>query len=75
MDVFNFQNTQNNNFVFYANGGTTSWQTWTKPKNCKFISILAISGGGGGGGASNYLQTTYGAGGNGGNGLVMITSW
>jgi hypothetical protein len=38
-------------------------------------NLVTGTSGGGGGGASNYLQTTYGAGGDGGNGLVMITSW
>jgi len=66
MDVFNFQNTQNNNFVFYANGGTTSWQTWTKPRNVKFVSIFAISGGGGGGGGRTSATIINAAGGGGG---------
>ena len=66
MDVFNFPNTQNNNFVFYANGSTTSWQTWNKPKNVKFVSIFAISGGGGGGGGRTSSTVINAAGGGGG---------
>jgi len=68
MDVFNFPNTQNNNFVFYSNtgSGTTAWQTWTKPRNVKFISILAISGGGGGGSGRFSFAVINAAGGGGG---------
>jgi|LauGreDrversion4_2_1035121.scaffolds.fasta_scaffold02413_4 hypothetical protein len=66
MDVFNFPNTQNNNFVFFANGGTTSWQTWTKPVNVKYVSIFAISGGGGGGGGRTSSTVINAAGGGGG---------
>ena len=66
MDVFNLPNTQNNQFVFYANGGTTSWQTWTKPINIKFISIFAISGGGGGGSGRFSFAVINAAGGGGG---------
>jgi hypothetical protein len=66
MDVFNFPNTQNNNFVFYANGGTTSWQTWTKPRNVKFVSIFAISGGGGGGNGRSSATIINSTGGGGG---------
>jgi hypothetical protein len=65
MDVFNFPNTQNNISIFFANGSTTSWQTWSKPRNCKFVSIFAISGGGGGGGgrASGAIINAAGGGG------------
>jgi hypothetical protein len=73
MDVFNFQNTQNNNFVFYANGSTTSWQTWNKPRNVKFVSIFAISGGGGGGGgrASGTVINAAGGGGGASSGTAL----
>jgi hypothetical protein len=66
MDVFNFPNTQNNQFVYFANGGTTSWQTWVKPRNVKFVSIFAISGGGGGGGGRTSSTVINAAGGGGG---------
>lgn len=73
MDVFNFPNTQNNNFIFFANGGITSWQTWSKPRNCKFVSIFAISGGGGGGGgrASSTIINAAGGGGGGASGTSL----
>ena len=73
MDVFNFPNTQNNNSIFYANGGTVAWQTWTKPRNCKFISILAISGGGGGGSGrfSAAIINAAGGGGGGASGTAL----
>jgi len=66
MDVFNFPNTQNNNYIFFANGGTTSWQTWSKPRNIKFVSIFAISGGGGGGAGFTSALGANGGGGGGG---------
>lgn len=68
MDVFNFPNTQNNNFVFFAtgSGSTNSWQTWIKPRNVKFISIFAISGGGGGGSGRYSFAVINAAGGGGG---------
>jgi len=66
MDVFNFPNTQNNQFVYFANGVTTSWQTWSKPRNIKFVSIFAISGGGGGGGGRTSSTGINAAGGGGG---------
>lgn len=66
MDVFNFPNTQNNQFIYFANGGTTSWQTWIKPRNVKFVSIFAISGGGGGGGGEGRSAGNNLGGGGGG---------
>jgi len=73
MDVFNFPNTQNNNFIFFNNGGTLAWQTWSKPRNCKYISIFAISAGGGGGGgrASGTVINSNGGGGGGASGTAL----
>ena len=59
-----------NHEVFYCNSSaptTTGWQTWTKPRNAKLVSIVAIGGGGGGGGnRSGGLR----GGGGGGSGAV-----
>jgi hypothetical protein len=71
LDIFNIADTSNNSRVFYTNGGgglnTTSWQTWHKPRNAKFIQMLLVGGGGGGGaGASQVLNTSTGGGGGGG---------
>lgn len=48
--------------IFYAKG-TTDWQTWTKPRNCKFIWIMCIGGGAAG---SNGATGGNGLGGGGG---------
>lgn len=49
LDVFNIPGQQDNVKVYYTQG-TTAWQTWTKPRNCKFVWMMCIGGGGGGGG-------------------------
>ena len=51
LDVFNIPGQQDNVKIFYA-AGTTDWQTWTKPRNCKFIWMMCIGAGNGGGGMS-----------------------
>jgi hypothetical protein len=43
---------QSDNIWIFESAGTTAWQTWTKPRNCKFIWMMCI-GGGAGGGLSN----------------------
>jgi len=49
--------------IFYARG-TTDWQTWQKPRGCKFIWIMCIGGGAGGnGGGTNSPSTGGGSGG------------
>ena len=58
-----------NHQTFFALGSTT-WQTWQKPRNCKFIYITTIGGGGGGGGGAN---TSGNGGGGGGGGSSSIT--
>ena len=60
----------NNHQTFFALGSTT-WQTWQKPRNCKFVYITAIGGGGGGGSSGNVAGA---AGGGGGGGSSSITS-
>lgn len=71
LDVFNIPDGNILNQVFYTNGTTNSWQIWNKPKNCKFVSILAIGGGGGaGGGRGSGIDS---AGGGGGGGSASIT--
>lgn len=59
-----------NQQVFFGNIDAANWQTWQKPKNCKYVYITAIgSGGGGGGGRRSTSNTTYGGGG-GGSGAI-----
>ena len=62
LDVFDITNI-NNTTVFYTQG-LNGWQTWQKPKNCKFVYITVIGGGGGGGGGrSSANNTSIGGGG------------
>jgi len=58
--------------VFNCNASTGStWQTWVKPRNTKFVHIFAIgSGGGGGGGQTNPAGNTRRGGGSGGSSSV-----
>ena len=71
IDVFNIPNNDSNFDIFTNNGGTSSWQTWVKPKNAKFIQILAIGGGGGGGAGWSSSFNSGGGGGGGGAGAVV----
>lgn len=62
--------------VFHAASGTstTVYQTWTKPRGCKMLFMLAMgSGGGGGGGFTDAAGTTRGGGGGGaGAGIARL---
>ena len=64
IDIFGLPDSTDNFQIFHTNG-STSWQMWTKPRNCKLVNILAIGGGGGGaGGASGAsVNRLAGAGG------------
>ena len=55
--------------------GGQQWQTWRKPRGCKFIYMLAVGGGASGGCGINNATTTSGGGGGGGSGgqsMLMI---
>lgn len=52
--------------IFMVQGGSTSWQTWNRPKGAKMINMVAVSGGGGGGGGFTGISTADRAGGGGG---------
>jgi hypothetical protein len=45
LDIFNIPGQQDNVKIFYAEGGTNDWQTWTRPRNCKFVWMMCIGGG------------------------------
>jgi hypothetical protein len=69
LDVFNIPGQQDNVKIFYA-AGTTAWQTWTKPRNCKFIWMMCIGGGAGGsGGTGGFANQAGGTGG--GSGAIV----
>ena len=65
IDYFNLPNLDNNNFVFYY-VGTSVWQTWEKPRGCKFIQIFVLGGGGGGGAGATGVVGSQRSGGAGG---------
>jgi len=58
--------------VFYCNASTGStWQTWVKPRNVKFISFFVLGGGGGGGGGqTNSAGLSRRGGGSGGSSSI-----
>lgn len=69
LDVFNIPGQQDNVKIFYTTG-TTSWQTWNKPRNCKFIWMMCMGGAAGGtGGVSGSAVSSIGTPG-GGSGAI-----
>jgi len=52
LDVFNIPGQQDNVNIFYATGATV-FQTFQKPRNCKFIWMMCIGAGSGGFGGSS----------------------
>ena len=72
MDLFNIPNTDNNVQVFYENNG--AWQTWSKPRNCKFVKLFTLGGGGGGSGGVSGANNTTRRGGAGGGSSAIATS-
>lgn len=61
LDLSNIPGGKRETFILYATG---NWQTWTKPRNAKFIEIFCL--GGGAGGAINIVGTGARTGGSGG---------
>jgi hypothetical protein len=66
IDYNNLPNIDNNISIFYAIGSAT-WQTWVKPKGCKFVYVFVIGGGGGGGGGQSGTGVGRTGGGGGGS--------
>ena len=67
IDLFNLADNSQYNQVFYAKG-TTDYQIFNKPANCKFINIFCLgSGAGGGGGQGGAVATARRGGGGGGS--------
>ena len=69
LDIFNIPGQQDNVKIFFARG-TTDWQTWQKPRNCKFIWMMCIGGASGGGPGSNNISGFQGGSGGGSGGVV-----
>ena len=70
LDVFNIPGQQDNVKIYYAQSGSNSWQTWQKPRNCKFIWMMCI-GGAAGGFSGQGSVTTAGTQGNGGGSAAV----
>lgn len=72
IDFFHLPDGSINTQVFLTNNSSnsvTSFLTWSKPKNCKFISIFCLgSGSGGGGGIAGASNVARRGGGGGGSG-------
>jgi len=71
LDINHIAGQSDNVKIFYARG-TSDWQTWQKPRNCKFIWIMCIGGAGGGAAGTSGTggATTY-TGGQGGNSAAV----
>ena len=67
LDLSNIPSQQQQTYTFYATG---NWQTWTKPRNAKFIEIFCLGGGAGGG--VNAVGTGARAGGNAGGSAGIV---
>lgn len=73
IDLYNFADF-NNTQIFYAQVSGV-WQTWQKPRGCKFVYFSAFGGGGGGGGGqsgSGIGRTGGGGGGSSVGGSVLM---
>jgi hypothetical protein len=66
-----------NSAVPSTGSGGQQWQTWRKPRGCKFVYMIGVGGGASGGTGTN-TATTSGGGGGGGSGAqaaVMIPAF
>jgi hypothetical protein len=70
IDYNNLADNAINNQVFFGNIDSANWQTWEKPKNCKYVYILAIGAGSGGGAGRRSTSNNAGGGGGGASGAI-----
>lgn len=81
IDVFNIPSNTNASQIFYARPYSTtvttgagtitgSWQTWQKPRGCRFIHMLCIGSGCGGGVAGYTAGGAFGLGRGGGSAAI-----
>jgi hypothetical protein len=68
------KSTPGNVDYIYNTGGTTSWQTWEKPRGIIMLEIICIGAGGGGrsGWCANTTRSGGGGGGSGGFSRLLI---
>lgn len=67
LDLSHIPFQQQQTFTLYATG---NWQTWSKPRNAKFIEIFCLGGGAGGGHSTVGASGVFGGGGGGSAGIV-----
>lgn len=71
LDINHILNQSGNNIkIFYAQSGSTNWQTWQKPRGCNYVWIMCIGSGAGGGSGQGTVSTTGSAGSGGGPGAI-----
>jgi hypothetical protein len=70
LDLFHLADTTYNTQVFYRTG---PWETWIKPKGCKFIHFFVLGGGAGGAGGLTGIAGTNRNGGGGGGSSALTT--
>ena len=70
IDYNNLPDESINQQVFFGNIDAANWQTWQKPKNCKYVYITAIGSGGGGGAGRRSASNNTSGGGGGGSGAI-----
>ena len=75
LDLSHLANKTNDDIqVFYANSSVNlTWYTWRKPRGCKFVQFIAISGGGAGGDGNGSGWESGGGGGGGSGNFTIIT--
>jgi hypothetical protein len=64
LDIYDLPNNNPTIDIFYTQGSI--FQTWKKPRGCKFVYMILIGGGGGGGGGQSGINTNRSGGGGGG---------
>lgn len=72
IDLFHLADSTYNTQVFYNNSGG-GFQTWQKPRGCKFTQMFVIGGGGGGASGQSGGAGTNRAGGGGGGSSAIAT--
>ena len=73
LDLSHVPSSQQYRQIFYAIGGSNSWQTWQKPRGAKMVQIMCVgAGGGGAGGVFNGTYSGWGGGGGASGGITKL---
>ena len=70
LDIFDIPNLQNRIQIFQTTTSSAAWQTWQKPRNCKYVYIYTIGGAGGGAAGQAGTGTNRTGGSGGGSGAI-----